>query len=426
MLRRPNFHSLRGRLFLALVLTAAIPTGILLMGGSFALQQLLVVSGSAGPWDEVAGSGRSLLDHLDEIPDLGPEARALADQHRAQLSEGVRLARIYSLLGERLFALVPLAAGFLFVIAALASMLSAKRVSRSLSSPVNELVDWTESLGRGEPLPPPNLGQEAREIREVVRLRGALRHLERTLGEARRRELREARNKSWSEMARRIAHDLRNPLTPMQMAAQTVALSPEPMTAEAGQVLLEEIARLEQLSRSFAQFGRPPEGPPSAVDLRELLTHLLPRMDPTGNDIAIHLPDQPVWVEGHPVALERVVQNLIANAQDAVAMTAVTEVGASDPGLPRVEIRLGTRPHPASRHLQARIEVLDRGPGLPAGQEDRIWEADFTTKRTGTGLGLPLVAQVMEAHRGGVEAENREGGGAAFRVFLPLLEGIAE
>ncbi len=420
MVRRPNFHSLRGRLFMALVLTASIPAGLLLLGGSFTLQRMLVLFGSTGPWEQVATSGQDLLSQVATIPGLDPAIHEAAERHRGDLSEGVRLSRIYGLLGERILALVPVVAGLLFVVAAVGAMASARQVSRTLSRPVDGLIDWTEAVGRGKPLPPPNPGDEAKEIREVVRLRGALRSMERTLAEARRRELREARNQSWSDMARRIAHDLRNPLTPMQMAAQRVAASPDPAMAEAGEVLLDEIARLENLSRSFAQFGRPPEGPPSMVDLGELLTHLVPRLDRKGQHLRLSVPKESVWVEGHPVALERVMQNLIANAMDAMVRT-----GWERPDDPRVEIHLRLRPHPGSGHAQACMEVLDRGPGLPPGAEDRIWEADFTTKRLGTGLGLPLVAQVTEAHRGSVEAWNREGGGAGFRIILPLMTGGA-
>jgi signal transduction histidine kinase len=427
MVRRPNFRSLRGRLFVALVLTASVPTGLLLLGGSLMLQRLLVLSGSTGPWEQVARSGQELLEALEALPELEPALSGAAERHRADLSEGVRLSRMYRLIGERALALVPGVAGVLFLVGAGAAMASARQVSRTLSRPVDELVDWTEAVGRGAPLPPPDPRLESREIREVVRLRGALRSMERMLAEGRRRELREARNQSWSDMARRIAHDLRNPLAPMQMAAQRVAASPDPSMAEAGEVLLDEISRLENLSRSFSQFGRPPEGPPSLVDLGELLSHLVPRLDRDGQRVRLHGPARPVWVEGHPVALERVMQNLIANALDAMTMSVVSAGDGTDSHPNKtgrdhtpIEVHVGVRPHPASGYAQACMEVLDRGPGLPVGAEDRIWEADFTTKRSGTGLGLPLVAQVVEAHRGLVEAWNRAEGGAGFRVILPL------
>ena len=209
-------------------------------------------------------------------------------------------------------------------------------------------------------------------------------------------------------MARRIAHDLKNPLAPMRMAAQTVLRSSDSNAVQAGEVLLDEIARLDELSRSFAQFGRPPEGPPSAVDMRELVNELSRRVDPGKTLLELDLPpDPPLFVHGHPVALERVLRNLIVNALDAGA----EREGEGSP----VQIVLRT----LGDGIEVRI--LDHGPGLPPGDEARIWEPDFTTKRRGTGLGLPLVQQVVEAHGGHVEARTRPEGGAEFRLVLPAI-----
>lgn len=446
--------SLRGRLFVALFLTAAVPSALLLLGSSLLLREIVVGTGSAGPWDEVAASGSALLDALARDAEqegaaaISLEVTESATRHRDQLSESVRLSRLYAFLGERVLGRLPWVAGGGFLIVAGLSLWSAKQVSRTLSRPVREIVQWTERMGRDESLPLPDPLREGREIREFKALRQALRTMEGALRKARTREVAEARNRSWSEMARRIAHDLKNPLTPMRMAARTAAQSTDPQAVQAGEVLLEEIARLDELSRSFAQFGRPPEGPPSPVDLNELVMGLARRIDPEGILVEVEIqsfepgvgaaawlgsaagasgPQAPFFVEGHPVALERVVRNLVANALDAAAATA-GHTGVSEP----VRIVLsGTRSGAASAGSGARptpvfdrieIEILDRGPGLPPGDEARIWEPDFTTKRRGTGLGLPLVRQVIEAHGGTVHAETRVDGGAAFRVRIPALE----
>jgi signal transduction histidine kinase len=427
MLRRPNLRSLRGRLFVALFLTAAVPTGLLLVAGALAFREVVVVTGSAGPWDQVAESGRELLDRVIDDPEADPMLVRAAERHREQLSESVRFSRLYAFLGGRVLLLLPVVAGGLFVMAAGLSLWSAKQVSRSLSRPVGEIVRWTEAMGRGEALPPPDPVREDREIREVRSLRAALRGMEAELRNARARELREARTRSWTEMARRIAHDLKNPLTPMQMAARTAASSSDPGAAQAGEVLLEEIARLDELSRSFAQFGRPPEGPPSAVDLSELLVHLVRRIDPDGEALELHVPPGNARVEGHPVALERVIRNLVVNALDATAAVEGADALAgrpSGPGRDRVRVELVA--DGIASPAQVHVRVLDRGPGLPPEGEERIWDPEFTTKRRGTGLGLPLVRQVVEAHGGLVRAWNRSGGGAAFEVSLPLLPGGIE
>ncbi len=418
MFRRPNLRSLRGRLFVALFLTAAVPAAILLVTGSLAFREVVVVTGSAGPWDQVAESGRTLLDRIIDDPAQDPDIRAAAELHREQLSESVRFSRLYAFLGERILRLLPLFAGGLFVLAAGLSLWSAKQVSRSLSRPVGEIVAWTEAMGRGEPLPPSDPAREGREIREVRALRDALRDMEGELVEARAREVREARTRSWTEMARRIAHDLKNPLAPMQMAARTAARSADPAAAQAGEVLLDEIARLDELSRSFAQFGRPPEGPPSPVELAELLEHLVRRIDPDGEEVVLHRSAEPLYVEGHPVALERVIRNLVVNALDAVAPVRAAAAGEVDAPPRPVEVEL--RPDPDSSGL-VRILVLDRGGGIPDAEADRIWDPEFTTKRKGTGLGLPLVRQVVDAHGGRVTARNRPGGGAVFEIILPRI-----
>jgi signal transduction histidine kinase len=422
--------SLRGRLFVALFLTAAIPSAILLGGGALLLREIVVGTGSAGPWDEVAGSGSRLLEAV--LAGESASSRALVEEatrHRDLLSESVRLSRLYAFLGDRVLGRLPWVAGGGFLLLVGLSLWSAKQLSRALSRPVRDIVQWTERLGSGVPLPPRDPASEDREIREFRALRGALRAMESSLGAAREREIAEARNRSWSEMARRIAHDLKNPLTPMQMAARTAAASTDPRAAMAGQVLLEEIARLDELSRAFAQFGRPPEGPPSPVDVDELLSGLLGRMDPGGTLTRLERrgatgaqdsptpraepnPTPPPFVLGHPVALERVLRNLLANALDASAET-LGRAGAAEP----VRVTLDSGAH------QLQVRIVDQGPGLPPGEEDRIWEPDFTTKRRGTGLGLPLVRQVVEAHGGAVHAFTRPEGGAEFQITLPIAPG---
>jgi signal transduction histidine kinase len=117
-------------------------------------------------------------------------------------------------------------------------------------------------------------------------------------------------------------------------------------------------------------------------------------------------------VDGHPLLLERVVRNLVVNAQEAVL-----DGGITPP--PPVELVL------YRDDTEATLQVLDRGPGLPPGTTHRIWDPEFTTRRKGTGLGLALVRQGVVAHGGRVEAMDREGGGAEFRIHLPLAPGGA-
>jgi len=401
--------SLRNRLFLTLFLVALIPTAIALVVGTVALREVVVSTGTAGAWNEVAESGRALLDRIEAEDVLSPEGVAAAEEHRARLGESVRLSRVYAFLGERVRGLLPFFAFGLLALAAVLALLAANRISRNLSEPVERLVELTRSLGAGAPLPAPDARPTGPRIGEFVLLEHALRNAATELEGARASELERARMKSWTEMARRVAHDIKNPLTPMAMAADRVARSPDPATAEAGQVLQEEIGRLDALARSFAQFGRPPEGPLSPVDLRELLEGLARRLSTPELPIRVELPEEAVTVEAYLEPLERAVRNLVANAQEAGAP--VSESGSA--------------PTPVELRLEAgdgsvRIRVLDRGPGIPPDLLPRIWEPEFTTKRRGTGLGLSMVRQVVDGHGGSVGASNREGGGAEFTVHLPV------
>jgi signal transduction histidine kinase len=190
-------------------------------------------------------------------------------------------------------------------------------------------------------------------------------------------------------------------------------MSEDRSIAEAGAILREEILRLDGLARSFSQLGRPVEGPPAPVDLTELVSSLARTLSTDAAPIALDAPDHPVRVQGYLEPLQRVVRNLLANAQEAVAESVSRGVARGGEMGPWVELVL--RPIETG----AEIRVLDRGLGIPEQAIERIWEPEFTTKRWGTGLGLPLVRQAVRAHGGEIWATRRPGGGSEFVVRLP-------
>jgi signal transduction histidine kinase len=223
-----------------------------------------------------------------------------------------------------------------------------------------------------------------------------------------------------------VAHELKNPLTPMAMAADRVARSAETSVAAAGEVLRHEIQHLDELARSFAQFGRPPLSTMSHVDLGELLRDLVARLATQGVTMSLHGPTESVMVSGDLVSLERVFRNLVANAQEAVDAaraaggSAVVETvqAGEEAGATFMPVHVEL----ACQSGWAEVRVQDRGIGIPSEVLPRIWEPDFTRKRRGTGLGLAFVRQVVQAHGGEVTARNRAGGGAELLVRLPIAE----
>jgi len=401
-------RSLRGRLFLVLAAVAILPAALALGSGALVLREFVLATGTAGPWQEVASSGRTLLDAVAALENPTPEVLSAAALHQEGLAESVRFSNLYALLSERILALLPFFAIGLLAVAAGLALVAANWLSRSFSRPVEELLVWTRHLGAARKLPPTRGAGASRDLAEFVALRKALRSTEEQLEEARQQEAERIRYRSWAEMARKVAHEIKNPLTPMSLAARTVAGSQDPLVSQAGDVLREEIRRLDTLARSFAQFGRPPEGPASPVDLGELLSSLALRLSTEDTPIVFKGPARGIEVAGHLDALERVARNLLANAQESSAPLAASR-GAPAP----VEVRL------TSLRSGIEIQVLDRGPGIPPDLLPRIWEPEFTTRRRGTGLGLALVRQAVQAHGGQVRASNREGGGAVFTVTLP-------
>ena len=406
--------SFRARTFAVLLLVSLVPTLLALAAGTYVLRELVLTTGSVGAWGEVAESGQNLFD---DIASLGTAAQPLGntvERHRTALAESVRFSRLYAFLADRTLTLLPAFVLFLMLLAGGLALVAANWFSAGFSRPIETLVEWTRALADGTPLDDRERLPSGGEIAEFTHLQDALKAASVQLAIARQRELAETRVRSWSQMARKIAHDLRNPLTPMAMAARQVIQSKEPDVSEAGMVLTEEIARLEALARAFAHFGTPPEGEMSPVDLTELLETVTSRCSSHRFPVELDAGPGKVLVQGHLDALERVFRNLVSNAVEATEEAAECDEGEEGPVREPVRIELH------ARRSAAEVAILDRGAGIPEAILERIWEPEFTSKRTGTGLGLAIVRQVIRAHGGEIAAVNRPDGGARFVVRLPL------
>lgn len=399
------------RILLALLSVALVPTAVLLFSGVLALREVVNITGTAGPWNSLAESGQVLLEKVAEEDIQNPELAAAATAHQEALSESLRFSQIFSLVASRFIGIVPLfALGLALVVGAL-SFWAARQLSRGFSRPIRDLVGWTDIIARGDPLPPPD-PRGHRGVQEFALLRDALRKMASELEEGRSEAIQAAKLRSWTEMGRRVAHELKNPLTPMRMAAATVSRMEGRAAREAGAVLLEEIARLDALARTFSQFGRMPEGPPSEVDVVELLDGLVKQhktagpLDPAGNTI-IELETAPglPLIHGHYEALVRAFRNLLLNALEAAGVQGSVQILAE------------------ATQQGIRVEIRDSGPGILPEHLERIWDPEFSTKSQGTGLGLPMVRQTILLHHGRVEGRNHPDGGALFAVELPR-EGV--
>jgi signal transduction histidine kinase len=396
-----SFGSFERRLLVALALFSLVPSFALLGAGTYLLFQAVELHTAPETWESVRASGLDLLDRAERSRD--PAMARAAARHRAVLTASLQQSRRWAFLNQRVLELIPAVALVLAALLVWLAVRSARGIARELSRPIRELVEWAGRVARQEPLPA--AAPEGRETGEFAVLRDAFRAMAVELDASRGRALEEERNRSWITMARGVAHELKNSLTPLRLAVRALERqTPEGSPArEPVEVVAAESTRLEELARNFAQFGHLPEGPVSEIDLAEQLEYLLRTHLPPGIEHRLRAPVELPRIHGHHDALSRAFANLLLNAADAMADTG---------GMVTVKL--------TAIEAGVEVRVLDSGPGIPPELLERIWEPDFTTKARGTGLGLALVRRTLQAHGGGVWAHNRPEGGAEFRVVLPI------
>ncbi len=390
----------RRRIFVVLVVMTVVPTVLAVAGWVLSVRRLLPAAGARASTERVAATARSLLEGVDTLH-ITVRERALLREHLNEVSASVSLARRaetflrYYTAGFAVVILL-LGAGVLYAAVNLAGHLS-----RQLSRPIDELVGWTQLIRRHEALPG---GPPTRGAPEFEALRQALRELAAALAAARERELEAERLRAFREVARRVAHEIKNPLTSMRIAVDQMRRTVGPSdsrTATAMQVLDAETDRLERLAREFSDFGRLPEGPQSEVDLVELLEELGRTGVPSGVDVRLTTHDGGRTVVGHYEPLRRAFANLYRNAAEAMKGRGAIDVTVTGDG------------------SGLAVTIADHGPGIPAELRQRVFEPYFTTKDDGTGLGLALVRVTLEAHRGSISVSETPGGGATFAIVFP-------
>jgi signal transduction histidine kinase len=389
----------RQRIFVILVALTAVPTALAVVGWALAVRTVAPSAGARVALEEMAASARQMVDRVDTTH-LTPRERAAFREHLEHLSNSVTLARradAYLRYYAGGFAAVVILFGALVVIAAVRL---ARHLSRQLSRPIDELVGWTGLIRRRIPLP---AGPPTRGAPEFAALRQALRELATALEAARERELEGERLRAFREVARRVAHEIKNPLTAMRIAVDQLRRSGDHADGRTGisvEVMGAETERLERLAREFADFGRLPEGPKSEVDLVDLLTDLGKTAVPPEVEFSIRANGEPCRLLGHYDPLRRAFANLLRNASEAMAGHGSIDVAVSRDGPGLV------------------VTIADHGAGIPDDLRQQVFEPYFTTKRDGTGLGLALVRQTIEAHNGTISVAATPGGGATFSIVL--------
>jgi signal transduction histidine kinase len=388
----------RHRILLVLFALGTIPTAVAILGWALTVRATGPGGQSRAALDELGASGRVLIETLDTTRMTVNERRALAEHTRELNSALSRIQRAEA--SSRFYY-----AGLTVVILVLgglvlyASVRLGGHLSRQLSRPIDELVRWTGMIGQGERLPTEEVGRGAPEF---AALRSALRRMADEIEAGHDRELEAERLRTFREIARRVAHEMKNPLTPIRLAIAQMGRSNGEGREEALEVLRAESARLEQLAEEFTELGRLPQGPPSEVDLGELATELAKHSVPPEVTCRLDISPNTPRVVGYYDPLRRAFSNVLRNAVEAMGGR-----GAID-----VEVR----PDADSNVL---VAIRDHGPGVAPDLRDRIFEPYFTSRQEGTGLGLTMVRQTLEAHGGSVSVTETPGGGATFELRLP-------
>jgi signal transduction histidine kinase len=252
---------------------------------------------------------------------------------------------------------------------------------------------------------------------EVSRLSRSFDRMLEALSDSEDRRVAAERVAAWQEVARRIAHEVKNPLTPIQLAVENLRRTREKAPADLDRALdeetaaiLEEVGSLRSLVDEFSAFARLPQRRPVPTDLAQVVRQALHLLGSTLGAAGVHVEvvdaGIPRQVAADPEQIGRAVKNVVLNAVDAME------------GLPEQHLSISL----AERGGYVEIAVRDRGPGIPADSRARVFEPYFTTRgeRGGSGLGMAIVHRIVTEHGGEVRLGDAPGGGAEVVLRLPV------
>lgn len=224
------------------------------------------------------------------------------------------------------------------------------------------------------------------------------------------------RNAAWGEVARRLAHEIKNPLTPIQLSAERLQhkLSAKlgdddaRVLARSTQVIVNQVTAMKGMVDAFSEYARLPRPNMQPLQLNALVREVVTLYEPLNITIQLALADQLPALQGDSALLRQVIHNLLKNAQDALA------------NLPDPVITVRT----TVDHAQVRLAIEDNGSGFPEQLLTRVFEPYVTTKPKGTGLGLAVVKKIVEEHLGTMYIENIQPRGARVVIQLPVPEEV--
>jgi len=228
------------------------------------------------------------------------------------------------------------------------------------------------------------------------------------------------RDAAWGEVARRLAHEIKNPLTPIQLSAERMrrrflaTMSPPDaeMLERSTRTIVQQVESMQQMVNAFSEYARAPDMNITYFNLNQLVGEVvdLYRSHHTHPEMKLDLDDSIEQLEADRGRVRQILNNLVTNALEALD------------GVPNPRLEVSTRLEKGSDAAYAVVTVCDNGPGFQRELLSRVFDPYVTSKPKGTGLGLAIVKKIVEEHGGRIDADNRPEGGARIRVVLPLKD----
>ncbi len=256
---------------------------------------------------------------------------------------------------------------------------------------------------------------------EIGQLAGAFNDMTRQLAEQRERLVQTERVAAWRELARRLAHELKNPLFPLQLTVENLQRAREQTSEQFDEIFFEstatmraELENLKAIVSRFSNFAKMPAPEFEPVDLNESVRSVVKLFEPQFSTVGrppiapeLYLDENLARLQADPILLRRALENLLLNSLDAMPAGGTLTVRTSQ--------------HNGS----VRLDVTDTGAGLTPEECARLFTPYYTSKQHGTGLGLAIVQSVVSDHGGKIAVESAPGAGATFRIELPLGQPIS-
>ena len=283
--------------------------------------------------------------------------------------------------------------------------------SARITHPVEELAEAAREVASGRW----DARMDVRTYDEVGQLATAFNDMTRTLGVQKERLLQTERVAAWRELARRLAHELRNPLFPLQITVENLQRARQldheqfmEVFSESTATLKTELANLNSIVARFSDFSKMPAPRFERMNVNESLHEVLRLFDAQFNEVGkpaitreLFLKEGLPEIDGDPELLHRAFQNVVLNALEAMPAGGTLTLRSSD------------------LDGKIRVEITDTGNGLTPEESARLFTPYYTTKPQGTGLGLAIVHSVVSDHHGTVSISSEEGRGTTIRIDLP-------